>query len=62
MAELSYEQLQARAIHNAERAYDAAANDRQDVAASLQVLAQTHALLAVGAAVKELARELRADR
>lgn len=62
MAELSYEQLQARAIHNAERAYDAAINNRPEVVGPLQTLAQAQALLAVGAAMRELARELRASK
>ncbi|MCI3155552.1 hypothetical protein ELQ39_28175 [Streptomyces sp. GB4-14] len=62
MAELSYEKLQARAIHSAEHAYQAAVNNRPDAAGALQAQAQVEALLAVGAAMKELTRALRAGK
>lgn len=62
MAELNYEQLQARALHSAEHAYEAAINDRPDAAGALQARAQVQALLAVGAAMQELTRALRAGK
>lgn len=62
MAELSYEQLQARALDNAENAYAAALNGRQDAADSLKARAQTQALLAIGAALRDLTRAVQDGR
>ncbi|MEU3613547.1 hypothetical protein ABZ725_14685 [Streptomyces sp. NPDC006872] len=60
MAERRYDQLQARALNNLDDTYsgDADSEDR----AALLARAQIHALLAVGAAIKDLAEAIRKDR
>lgn len=57
MAGRSYEQMQARAINNVDNSYsgELEAGDRADTLARAQV----HALLAVGAAIKDLAEAIR---
>lgn len=62
MAELSYEQPQARALDSVENAYAATLNGRQDAADSLKAQAQVQALLAVGAALRELTRSIQGGR
>jgi hypothetical protein len=62
VAELSYEQLQARALDSAENAYAAALNGRQDAADVLKARAQVQALLTVGAALRELTRAIQGSR
>ena len=62
MAELGYEQLQAQALSNAENAYAAALNGRHDAADSLKAQAQTQALLAIGAALRDLTRAVQDGR
>jgi hypothetical protein len=61
VAELNYEQLQARAIDSVERAYAAALDGRQDSADALKAQAQTQALLSVGAAMRDLAKAIRSE-
>lgn len=57
MAERKYDQLQARALNNLD---DAHAQDAgSDGQAALLARAQVHALLAVGAAIKDLAEAIR---
>jgi hypothetical protein len=60
MVERKYDQLQARALRNLDDTY-AAENGSADQAASL-ARAQVHALLAVGAAMKDLAEAIREGR
>ncbi|WP_158689349.1 hypothetical protein [Streptomyces viridosporus] len=60
MAELSYEQLQARALSNLDNAYGERAGSDDQVAALTR--AQVHALLTVGAAMKDLAQAIREGR
>lgn len=57
MAERSYEQMQARAISSVDDSFSGAldAEERADTLARAQV----HALLAVGAAIKDLAAAIR---
>jgi hypothetical protein len=62
MAELNYEQLQARALDSVENAYAAALNGRKEAADSLKAQAQVQALLAIGAALRELTRSLQGGR
>jgi hypothetical protein len=62
VAELNYEQLQARALDSVERAYAAALDGRQDSADALKAQAQTQALLSVGAAMRDLAKAIREQR
>lgn len=62
MAELDYEQLQARAIDSVESAYAAALNGRPDAADALKAQAQTQALLSIGAAMRDLAKAIRGQR
>ena len=60
MTERSYEQMQARALNNLDNAYGENAGSA-DQGASL-ARAQVHALLAVGAAIKDLADAIRESR
>lgn len=60
MAELSHEHLQARALNNLDNAHSGRA--RSDDQAATLARAQVHALLAVGAAIRELAQALRENR
>ena len=57
MAERRYDQLQARAINNLD---DALSGDADQ--AALLARAQVHALLTVGAAIKDLAEAIRESR
>ncbi|WP_454323248.1 hypothetical protein [Streptomyces ambofaciens] len=59
MAELSYEQLQARALDNADQSWSAAGADKAAAEARLLAIAQIQALLAVGAALREVASAIR---
>jgi len=60
MAQLRYDQMQARALNNLD---DSHAEDAGSGAqAALLARAQVHALLAVGAAIKDLAEAIRENR
>lgn len=59
MAELSYEQLQARALDNAQQSWDAAGAEQHAAEARLLAVAQIQALLAVGAALRDVADAIR---
>jgi hypothetical protein len=56
MAERRYDQLQARALNNLDDTL--AEDDGSDRQAALLARAQVHALLAVGAAIKDLAEAI----
>lgn len=60
MAERRYDQLQARALNNLDDTFAGEAGDEDQVA--MLARAQVHALLAVGAAIKDLADALREGR
>ncbi|MFJ9101271.1 hypothetical protein ACIRJM_22720 [Streptomyces sp. NPDC102405] len=60
MAERSYEQMQARALNNLDGTYGEEAGSADQ--AALLARAQVHALLAVGAAIKDLADAIREGR
>ncbi|MFJ3984459.1 hypothetical protein [Streptomyces fungicidicus] len=60
MAELSYEQLQARALNSLDNAYGERAGSDDHAAALAR--AQVHALLSVGAAMRELAQAIHEGR
>lgn len=57
MAERRYDQMQARALNNLDDTL--AEDDGSDSQAALLARAQVHALLAVGAAIKDLAEVIR---
>ena len=57
MAERGYDQLQARAINNLDNTYSG--EDGSNEQAATLARAQVHALLAVGAAIKDLAEAIR---
>jgi hypothetical protein len=60
MAERRYEQLQARALNNLDTSLGEESGSSDQ--AALLARAQVHALLAVGAAIKDLAEALREGR
>lgn len=62
MPDLSYDQLQARALDSIQQAWEAADAGRNDVAARLTTRAQVQALLSIGAALQELAEAVRESR
>ena len=57
MAERSYEHLQVRALNNLDNSYSG--EDGSGEQAATLARAQVHALLAVGAAIKDLAQAIR---
>ncbi|MDT0608896.1 hypothetical protein [Streptomyces lancefieldiae] len=59
MAELNYEQLQTRALDNAQQSWNAAGADQHAAEARLLAVAQIQALLAVGAALRDVADAIR---
>ena len=59
MAELNFEQLQARSVNRMELASEASIDGRKDEAARHTADAQTFALLSAGAALRELAQAIR---
>lgn len=60
MAERRYDQLQARALNNLDETLAEKAGSADQ--AALLARAQVHALLAVGAAIKDLAQAIREGR
>lgn len=62
MPDLSYDQLQARALDSIQQAWEAADAGRNDVAARLTTRAQVQTLLSIGAALQELAEAVRESR
>jgi hypothetical protein len=60
MAERSYEQMQARALNNLDSAYGE--DNGSESQAAWIARGQVHALLAVGAAIKDLAEAIRAGQ
>lgn len=60
MAQLSYERLQAQALNNLDNAYGERVGSDDQAAALAR--AQVHALLTVGAALKDLAQAIREGR
>ena len=60
MAELSYEQLQARTLNSLDNSYGERIGSDDHAAALTR--AQVHALLTVGAALKDLAQAIRDGR
>ena len=59
MAELSYEQLQARALDSVDQSWGASRADNGEARAHLLAIAQIQALLSVGAALREVAEAVR---
>lgn len=59
MAQLKYEQLQEEALDSIDSAGGAARGGDKEGEARLLAVAQVHALLAVGAAIRELAQAVR---
>jgi hypothetical protein len=59
---LDYEELQVRAMNNADDAYSAAANGREAAAEALRNKAQVEALLSIGAAIQDLANAIRGKK
>ncbi|MYR36390.1 hypothetical protein GTX14_04905 [Streptomyces sp. SID4944] len=57
-----FESLQARSIDRMEMAQSAANANKPDVAQRLSTDAQTHALLSIGAALRELAQAVQQGR
>ncbi|MDR3079464.1 MAG: hypothetical protein LBV60_00795 [Streptomyces sp.] len=59
MAELNYEQMQARALDRMEMASSASSAGKDDVAQRYTADAQTYALLYAGMAIRQLALAIR---
>lgn len=59
MSNLNSETLQARALDHMARATEAAGADMTEVAERLTAHAQTHALLSIAAALREMAQAVR---
>lgn len=60
MTERSHEEMQARALNNLDNTYSGDPGSTDQVASLAR--AQVHALLAVGAAIKDLAEAIRESR
>lgn len=57
-----FESLQARSLDRMDMSQSAANANKQDAAQRLSIDAQTHALLSIGAALRELAQALQQRR